>query len=375
MPKRDRLHFSWNRALSYEKMWNFVIGERESGKSVDSWFHIYDAFTKRNQPSIVLRRRIADITSVYIDDIETLLNKFLEPEDRIQLVYIKGEIKQGVVDVRLGEAGQEYSWQAVRKLPIFFRIIGLSNPMSRIKSLMLPNLRYMFFDEFICNTRGGEKYLADEYFMVKEIYTTFKRETQKLTIIAAANPYSVYCPFFVGLGVDTSKLKPGSFVVGPNYVIDCFKVPQELKEWILAHNPAYEFDDAYMRYAFNGEAVNDANIKIQKTEPRNFRLKYVFRMGRDFLSIHEKKGGLPSNAYGQEERFWVCKHSADWLEKIGNRRGFVVFDFGDMVDGALMMDRDWAIRLMSFKDAMNKRQVRFNSIDASYMAEDIYDFI
>lgn len=46
-----------------------------------------------------------------------------------------------------------------------------------------------------------------------------------------------------------------------------------------------------------------------------------------------------------------------------------------MVDGAFMMDRDWAIRLMSFREAMNKRQVRFNSIDASYMAEDIYDMI
>lgn len=90
-------------------MWNFVIGERESGKSVDSWFHVYDAFTKRGQPSIVLRRRIADITSVYIDDIETLLNKFLDPSEQIQLVYIKGDIKQGILDVRIGNANVEYS--------------------------------------------------------------------------------------------------------------------------------------------------------------------------------------------------------------------------------------------------------------------------
>ena len=36
--KRDKLHFRWNKALSYNKVWNFAIGERESGKSVDSWF-------------------------------------------------------------------------------------------------------------------------------------------------------------------------------------------------------------------------------------------------------------------------------------------------------------------------------------------------
>lgn len=34
--KRDKLHFRWNKALSYNKIWNFAIGERESGKSVDS---------------------------------------------------------------------------------------------------------------------------------------------------------------------------------------------------------------------------------------------------------------------------------------------------------------------------------------------------
>lgn len=38
--KRDNLHFRWNKARSYNKPWNFVIGERESGKSVDSWFLI-----------------------------------------------------------------------------------------------------------------------------------------------------------------------------------------------------------------------------------------------------------------------------------------------------------------------------------------------
>lgn len=32
----DDLHFSWDDALSYNKTWNFAVGERESGKSVNS---------------------------------------------------------------------------------------------------------------------------------------------------------------------------------------------------------------------------------------------------------------------------------------------------------------------------------------------------
>ena len=165
--------------------------------------------------------------------------------------------------------------------------------MNRIKSLMLANVKYMFNDEFICNLRAGEKYLtADEYFLIKEIYTTYNREASTpIRILAAGNPYSVYTPLFMGLNVDTSKLKPGAFIVGPNYVIDCFQVPPELKEQILAANPMYEFDDSYRRYAFSGEAINDQNIRLHKFEPKGFKLQFVFKMGKDFLSVH--KGSNP----------------------------------------------------------------------------------
>lgn len=371
MKNRDNLHFNWNKVLSYDKTWNFVIGERESGKTVDSWLKIWGAFHYQGRPSVVLRRRIADITPAYIEDTENVLNKFLEKP--IQLCYVKGDIKSGIVDVRIGEYGAEYSWQAVRKLPIFVRIIGLSNPLSRIKSLMLPNIRYMFIDEFICNLRMNEKYLGDEHFLIKEIYTTYNREAKTpIRIIGAANPYSVYCPLFIGLGVDTSKLKPGAFIVGPDYVINCFSVPGELKQRILENNPMYQFDDAYLRYAFNGEAVNDANIKIQKQEPKHFKLRFVFKMGNEFISVHEKGNKGP---YGQEEKFWVCKHKSDWLSKISKRKGFAVFNFGDMCDGAFMADSELRMRFASLREAMNKRSVTFNCIDAQYMMEDIYNLI
>ena len=362
--KRDNLHFRWGPTLSYNKIWNFVIGERESGKSVDSWFMLYNAFIREGRPSLVLKRYIADITPAYIEDTEKVLNKFLDKP--IQLVYMKGDIKSGIADIRIGEAGKKYSWRSMGDLPIFFRIIGLSNPMNRIKSLMLPNVKYIFMDEFICNLRGGEKYLtADEHFLVQEIYTTYNREAETpIRILAAGNPYSVYTPLFMGLGVDTSKLKPGAFVVGDNYVINCFQTPPELKAQILANNPMYQFDDAYKRYAFNGEAINDQNIKLHKMEPKGFKLRYVFKMGKDFLSIH--KGTGPSF------KFWCCKHSSDWLEKVGKRRKIIVFNFADMIEGSIRLGLEELKNFHEIKEAMNSRQIAYNCIDAQYMLEDIY---
>lgn len=172
------------------------------------------------------------MTSAYIDDVASLLNKFLKEEHQIQLLYLKGDVSSGIANVRVAPADAKITYQQAKNYPIFFRIIGLSTPMNRIKSMMLKNVRYFFFDEFLANVRGGEKYLqADEFFLIKEIYTTYNREAERpIKIICAGNPYSVYCPLFTGLQVDSTKLKPGSFVVGPNYVINCYQTPPALRE-------------------------------------------------------------------------------------------------------------------------------------------------
>lgn len=370
--KLDNLHFDWQDPLSYNKTWNFAIGERESGKSVNSWIHIYNAFYYRDRPSIVMRRRIADITTAYIDDTTTLLNKFLLPEEQIQLCYLKGDVNSGIADIRVGKAGETYTYAQIKDLPVFFRVIALSCPMNRIKSLVLSNVQYMFFDEFLANTRGGEKYLADEHFLISEIYTTYNREAETpIRILGAGNPYSVYCPLFASLGVDSSKLKPGAFIEGPNYIIDCFQAPEELKRKIRAANPMYQFDDSYARYAFSGEAINDHNIRVHKTEPRGFKLKYVFKLGSDFLSIHY---GSAEDKEGKV-RYWCCSHHADWVEKVSKRRKLIVFDYGDLVCGAIRWDHGEYANIISLRDAMNKRQVWFNCIDASYMTEDVLSMV
>ena len=366
----DDLHFSWDQTLSHNKTWNFVVSERENGKSVDSWVKLYNAFFYCESPSVVLRRRIADMTSAYIDDIASLLNKFLKEEHQIQLLYLKGDVGSGIADIRVAPAGEKVSYQAAKNYPIFFRIIGLSTPMNRIKSMMLKNIAYFFVDEFLANVRGGERYLTgDEFFLIKEIYTTYNREAKRpIRILCAGNPYSVYCPLFSGLGVDSSKIKPGSFLVGPNYVINCYQTPEKLRQYILAHNPMYEFDDSYRRYAFGGEAINDANIRIVKREPRAFKMRWVFKLGKDFLSIHM---GTSDKSIKEPYRFWVCKHSSDWLEKVSKRRKIVAFSYADLIEGVIKWTPEQHRTFSTLKEAMARRQVVYNVVDASYMLEDI----
>lgn len=93
----------------------------------------------------------------YIRSIEDTVNEWFD--DNVELKYGSG-LSQGAVLVN------------INKKP-FVLILALSNPLNRIKSLTIKDPAYMIMDEFICNTRMGEKYLKDEAFRFKEIYSTF----------------------------------------------------------------------------------------------------------------------------------------------------------------------------------------------------------
>ena len=136
----DKVHYDFSRIDGYNKPFNFVISEREDGKTTA--FHVtkaFKAFREQHRPTIVFRRMAVDITDAYIDSLENIINKFNDKET-IHFSYKQQSKKDGVVDLKLdGE--------------VVYRIIALSLPMSRIKSLFLKDPAYILFDEFICNTR------------------------------------------------------------------------------------------------------------------------------------------------------------------------------------------------------------------------------
>ena len=49
----------------------------------------------------------------------------------------------------------------------------------------------------------------------------------------------------------------------------------------------------------------------------------------------------------------------------------MVFDFADLIKGAVKWSIENRTDLCDIKCAMNKREIIYNSIDASYMIEDI----
>ena len=352
MIKRDDLHYTTRKIDGYNMPFNFIISEREAGKSTAIWLDkAYKAFKEKKYTTLVIRRKVVHITKSYIDDICKIINKFTD--DKVTFKYALSTLKEGIVDINIeGDP--------------FLRIVSLSVDITALKSLVLLNLDCIVFDEFICNPKFGEKYLKNEAYKFLEVYNTFRREcVGTLKCYFLGNPYSLYNPYFVHFDVPTAQLKPNTIVSdGKSYVVECYQICPELKVKILAENPLYQFENAYTAYAFNGLNVNDQNIIILKTIPIGYQLKYIFKIQGKYIGIHQNQFYIDN-----DNKYYVKFLDSDTISK---RRDIYAFDFDELVNHTIMLSRDEKYKFEKIKNAMRRRNIAFQSIECYYLTEEIY---
>lgn len=351
MINRDTIHYSSRKIDGYNLPFNFIISEREAGKSTDIWLKVYKEWREKGSTALVVRRKIVHITKAYIDDIAQIINKFTD--DNVKFEYSISTIKDGIVDIKIADKR-------------FIRLVALATDITALKSLMLRDLKYIIFDEFICNARFGEKYLKDEATKFMEVYNTFRRESNNLRCYFLGNPYSLYNPYFLFFGVDTSALKRGALLTDKkSYVVECYEITKELREYILSVNPLYQFDNAYTKYAFEGQNINDANIQIEKNKPDNYSLYAIFRSEGKYIGIFR------NNNYAEvlENLYYACFINSN---EISLKRDIFVFDFEELVERTQLMSNDDRYKFSKLRVAMQRRQISFSSIECYYLVEEIY---
>lgn len=354
MVERDNLHYSFRKIDGYDKAFNFVISCRELGKSTTFFIEkAYPTWKKTKAPILYLVRNIVEITDGLILTIQdSILNKFFD--DNVKFKYSKSEARDGILDVYIGT-------------DIFMRIEALSITLRKMKQSILHNVTYIVFDEFIINARMGEKYLPDEAMKFKELYTTNKRDrydqTKPLKVYWLGNPYSLYNPYFVWLGVNPANVSLGEVYSSDNCLIDYAKMQPALRDKLLKENPAYEFDVDYVQYALEGRATLDKNIKLG-TLPQNYHLRFVFKHEHKYIGVFQ------NNYWEDKADIYFCQFLSP--KDISNRRVAYCFDFGELVNRTALISNEDRNKFNKFKIAMRNRLVAFQSIDCYYLIEEIY---
>lgn len=365
MPKRDNIHLSTAKGDSYNVLDNFYITTRGMGKSDIFWNKLYRAWKGLGRSGIVLRTIQADITYSYLDDIEKILNKFRSEADFVRISFLKGSIKDGVVDVFIQEPESDEKY-------LFVRVIALGIKVTRYKSLIIRNPSLIGYDEFIPNTRLGEKWLPDCAWRVKELYSTFAREADGYLLKRYwfGNPYSRYNPYLLNYyKFDTLKLKPGDFIAGNNFIIDLQKPKPELIKLMEKQNPDLlnSIDEEWQQFNA-GEFINDENYIIDKQFPQNYQLRWVFRISNHLLGCYRNAGDADLD------------FSANWYVKVidgwkSTRRDVYAVDFDNLVSGSRLITPQDKTNTQVLKYAIAQRKVTFEDVNAAYLLQSIYTIL
>ena len=217
--------------------------------------------------------------------------------------------------------------------------------------------------------------MDDEPFRLKEgVYNTYKRYveeradgTKDLSIYFFGNPYSVFNPFFSDLKINTNKIYPGAFIAENDYCVYCYQIKQELREKLLAENPLYKFDDAYKKYAFDGRAIQDADIRIETEQPLSFKLAYVFKIHGKCLGIY--RGYQEESETTDRLYYWTKLIDASSISK---RRDIICFDFGDMASRTVLLDNNGKKLYTYLRQAIEHRWIAYASVEESWLMEEIH---
>ena len=343
----DNIHYNFREIDGYNKPFNIIISPRELGKTTMAWNQkVYRPWQKNHKPWLYLVRNANEITDSLIEDIEMNINKF---NDDIVLTFARGNLESGICDIYIDKQ-------------LFLRILALNIKLRRIKLSKIPNIGGVLMDEYIIDPKSGEKYLPQEEMKIKEVYTTYRREADGiLKMYFLGNPYSLYNPLFMWLGVDTRMLKPGVVLTGEKYVVQCAVLSDQLREKILEENPLYQFDESYKMYAFDGLAVNDMNIRTGSFPP-NYQLRFVVRINNTNIGIFKN-----DFAKDKEDRYY-CKE----VMGFANDRNIFTFNFTDVINKSVLVGLDERRKLCNFKNAFRKRHVVFSNINIYYLVEEIY---
>lgn len=174
------IYYNRGQLLSYNALFNFVIGERGVGKTYQFKEWAIKDFKKTGKQFVYVRRYKTEFKDInqFFDDIK---NNF--PEDSFS-------IKGGKFYINEKVAG-------------FY--IPLSTTVTK-KSVPYPNVNKIGFDEFILE-KGNIRYLPNEVEVFLGLYKTIDRDRDNVRCLFMANAVTIMNPYFLFFSIRPDKSK------------------------------------------------------------------------------------------------------------------------------------------------------------------------
>lgn len=339
----DGTYWDDRRISGYHKMLKAIIAPREPGKTTQMLNKCWSRACKKGETAVYLVRNSNIITPTFVEnEIRQKIKKFFEVP---VFEFSMTSAKAGNVDI-LAEG-----------FP-FMRIISLNMLTEKLKKVTVPHPSFIWMDEFVLDTKRGDRYLTSESSRFKDLYNTLVRENRGLYAYFTGNVYSRYNPYFLDWKVETDKLSTESIYTNDMCAVELVTLTEKLKKKIKAENPFYEFDDIYSKFALDGEAMNDRDVKVNRRFPRGFTLRFC-------VLCEGRKIGIFSNGYDYYVDYVRGTSTKDTLS----------FSIKELVNGTRIFTSEDKYTTFYFKQKMGRREVVFHDLSCYYLIEDIWNLL
>lgn len=231
-----------SRSLSYNCLFNFIVGNRGGGKTYGCKKYGIDNYLKKGEQFIYLRRFKEEFK-----DIKTFFD---------DLGFIEGETS--------ADKGKFY---------IDGEIMGYYTPLSTAKikkSVAFPDVTTIIFDEFILDN-GYYHYLPDEVTAFLEFYETIARLRDNVKVYFLSNAITVTNPYFLYFDLKTPK--PNKIKRNGDILVEYVAKEEFIKQKEQTRFGKLIKNTPYGDYAINNIFLRDDESFIEK---KTGQCKYYF---------------------------------------------------------------------------------------------------
>lgn len=254
-----------NQQLTYNRIFNFVVGVRGGGKTFNTLRHAIRRYEKTGEQFIYLRRRKVDL-----DD--ACHRK--EGGDLFSDIRHKGYFKNAELKVVADKSGG-YNFYYNDK------VMGYGKALSTARrSASLPKVELIIFDEFLIDDNNPhDRYLnsGNETFLFYNFYETIARG-RDIPVFFIGNAFSMVNPYFVDLNIRVNNIEENKIYKGKSWTFVLWR-----DEDFISNREKTQFYQATENSQFNQHAFqNDFYLdstdfvkKRSKDSEHQFSLVYL----------------------------------------------------------------------------------------------------
>ena len=259
------MYYSRNDLLSYNALFNFVVGERGTGKTYQFKDWAISDFIKNKNQFVYVRRYKTEFKDIgnFFDD---MIKKY--PEHEFSTAHGKFYIDKEI-------AG-------------FY--IPLSTSITK-KSVAYPNVNKIGFDEFILE-KSTLHYLPNEVNAFLGLYETIARDRNNVRCLFMANSVTLINPYFLFFDIQVSKTKRFWTFKNNDLVVELTDL-EEFKQHKKQTRFAKIIDGTdFSKYSIDGEFTSDNYEFIQSKTPNSYYCFTIVYKGESLGVWCDSKLGL-----------------------------------------------------------------------------------